>query len=336
MVGEAPAFRRVLDAARQVAATDAAVFVTGESGTGKEMVARYIHDQSARHDAPFAPLNCAALPEGLFESELFGHRRGAFTGAVRDKPGILEAAGGGTAFLDELLEMPVTVQAKLLRVLQDGEVRRVGSERSDATVDVRLICATNGDPEEAVRNRTLREDLFFRLHVVPIRLPPLRERPEDIPVLAEHFLARFWRRYRPDAGAPPTLGPEARWALAARPWRGNVRELQNTMEHLVVLAAPGETIRPERIPFRQESDTEGTAAAVGAASFRRARTFAEGYHAARRQAIAAFERDYLQWFLARAGKNLSRAARRVGIDRATLYRLRQRHGLLGGSRKLRA
>src|SRR5439155_18475355 len=159
---------RALEIARRVAATDASVFITGESGTGKELVAQCIHRGSPRRQQAFVPVNCAALPEGLFESELFGHRRGSFTGAVRDKPGILETAHGGTIFLDELLEMPPAIQAKLLRVLQDGVVRRVGSERPDTVVDVRIISATNADPEQALRAGKLREDLFYRLDVVPI------------------------------------------------------------------------------------------------------------------------------------------------------------------------
>ena len=328
VLGESPGLRAALGAARRVAATDASVFITGESGTGKEVVALYIHAASARAGAPFVPVNCAALPEGLFESELFGHRRGAFTGAVRDKPGILEAAQGGTVFLDELLEMPTAIQAKLLRVLQDGVVRRVGSERPDATVDVRLICATNRDPEHAVRTGQLREDLFFRLHVVPMHLPPLRERPEDIPILAKHFLVAQWRRHRGDSPAPK-FSVEALWALAAHPWRGNVRELQNTVEHLVVLVDEGETIEPDWIPFRREpamsaapangNGHQGDVAEHGA--------YAQGYQHARQHAIDVFEAKYVEWFTRRAGNNLARAARYAGIDRTTLYRLFKRQGL---------
>ena len=330
VLGESRALRDALAAARRVAATDASVFITGESGTGKEVVAQYIHAASARAAAPFVPVNCAALPEGLFESELFGHRRGAFTGAVRDKPGILEAAQGGTVFLDELLEMPTAIQAKLLRVLQDGVVRRVGSELPDATVDVRLICATNRDPEEAVRGGGLREDLFFRLHVVPIHLPPLRERPEDIPILARHFLGAQWRRHR--GGTPaPKFSAEALWALAAHPWRGNVRELQNTVEHLVVLIDEHETIEPDWIPFRRERSRRAAAHGNGnghaAADIADHGAYAQGYQHARQHAIDAFEVKYLDWFTRRAGSNLARAARYAGIDRTTLYRLFRRQGL---------
>src|SRR2546425_3071127 len=176
LLGTAPAFRRAIELARKVAPTDASVFITGESGVGKELIAQFIHQHSRRSSRPFVALNCAALPEALLESEMFGHRKGAFTGAVRDKPGLLETASGGTLFLDELLEMPKTIQAKLLRVIQDGVVRRVGSEGTDAVVNVRIIAATNRDPDAAMRSGDLRDDLYYRLRVVPLRVPPLRDR----------------------------------------------------------------------------------------------------------------------------------------------------------------
>ena len=192
LLGTSPAFRRAVDLARKVAATNASVMLVGESGTGKELIAQFVHRHSRRANRSLVPLNCAALPEHLLESEMFGHRKGAFTGADRDKVGLLEVANGGTFFLDELTEMPLPLQAKLLRVIQDGVVRRVGSEQQDAVVDVRFISATNRDPREAMANRTLREDLYYRLNVFPITLPPLRERVEDIPILANHFLPQFW------------------------------------------------------------------------------------------------------------------------------------------------
>src|SRR5437667_9547340 len=195
LLGTAPAFRRAIELARRVAPTDASVLLTGESGCGKEMIAQFIHAHSRRSSRPFVAVNCAALPEGLLESETFGHRKGAFTGAVRDKPGLLETAHGGTLLLDELVDMPKPIQAKLLRVIQDGVVRRVGSETTDAVVNVRFIAATNSNPEAAVAAGTLREDLYYRLRVVPIEVPPLRERPEDIPLLAEYFLSTYWIRH---------------------------------------------------------------------------------------------------------------------------------------------
>jgi DNA-binding NtrC family response regulator len=249
LLGTAPAFRRTIELAKKVAQTDASVFITGESGSGKELIAQYIHRQSARAGRPFIAINCAALPEALLESEMFGHRKGAFTGAVRDKPGLLEAAHGGTLFLDELIEMPKSIQAKLLRVLQDGIVRRVGSEATDAVVDVRFIAATNGDPEASIAAGALREDLYYRLCVVPLVVPPLRERPEDIPPLAEYFLAAYWSRHRGRQATFPRFSDGAIRALVANSWRGNVRELQNLIEKVAVVAEPGTLIRPQDLGF---------------------------------------------------------------------------------------
>src|SRR5688500_9582832 len=238
LLGISPAFRKAVELARKVAATDASVMITGESGTGKEVIAQFIHRHSRRASRKLVPINCAALPEPLLESEMFGHRKGAFTGADRDKPGLLETANGGTLFLDELTELTHPLQAKLLRVLQDGVVRRVGSEQQDAVVDVRFISATNRDPQEAVTARVLRGDLFYRLRVVPIKLPPLRNRPEDIELLATHFLAHYWQRHRQGSAPTPKLTPAAIEFLRSRPWRGNVRELQNVIEHVAGLADP--------------------------------------------------------------------------------------------------
>ncbi|HUC39435.1 MAG TPA: sigma-54 dependent transcriptional regulator, partial [Gemmatimonadales bacterium] len=245
LLGTSAAFRRVIELARRVAPTDASVFITGESGVGKELVAQFIHEHSRRSSRPFVAVNCAALPEALLESEMFGHRKGAFTGAVRDKPGLLETANGGTLFLDELVEMSKPIQAKLLRVIQDGVVRRVGSETTDAVVNVRFIAATNGDPEAAVQEGMMRQDLYYRLRVVPIHVPPLRERPEDIPLLAEHFLSTYWLRHRKPGEPLPKLAENAIRTLCTHPWVGNVRELQNVIEHVAVLTEPGAVIRPD-------------------------------------------------------------------------------------------
>src|SRR4051795_876813 len=195
LIGISPLFRKAVELARKVAPTDASVFISGERGTGKEGIAQVIHPNSRRARRTLVPINCAALPEPLLESEMFGHRKGAFTGADRDKPGLLEMANGGTLFLDELTEMTMPLQAKLLRVIQDGVLRRVGSEQQDAIVDVRFISATNRDPRDAIKNKQLREDLFYRLNVFPVHLPPLRDRVEDIPILARHFLEQSWRRH---------------------------------------------------------------------------------------------------------------------------------------------
>src|SRR5256714_23816 len=329
VLGVSPIFRRAVDLARRVAPTDAWVFITGASGSGKEMIAQFIHHHSRRSSRPFIAINCAALPEGLLESEMFGHRKGAFTGAVRDKPGLLEAAHGGTLFLDELAEMPKSIQAKLLRVIQDGVVRRVGSETTDAVVNVRFIAATNGDPEDAVKSGMLREDLYYRLRVVPIYVPRLQQRPEDIPLLANHFLSYYWQEHRDHKSAVPKLGDSAVRALRAYPWPGNVRELQNVIEHTVVLIEPGAEVRAEDLPFGHgEPSTQPTGGgAEDIASTAVTMPVEETYHVARERLLAEFERRYLTWLVAQAGNNISRAARIAAVDRTTLYRLMERHGL---------
>ena len=323
LLGTAPAFRRAIELARKVAPTDASVFITGESGSGKEMIAQFIHHNSRRSSRPFVAVNCAALPEGLLESEMFGHRKGAFTGAVRDKPGLLEAANGGTLFLDELIEMSKPIQAKLLRVIQDGVVRRVGSETTDAVVNVRFIAATNSDPAAAVTAGDLREDLFYRLRVVPIHVPPLRERVEDIPLLAEYFLSTYWVRHR-SKGAPfPKLTDAALRALCASAWRGNVRELQNVIEHVAVITEPAAAIHAEDLQLVGDPAPVNGANPASLVST----LLEESYHVARDRVIAQFERQYLTWLVNRAAGNMSKAARIAGVDRTTLYRMMERHGL---------
>lgn len=328
LLGRAPAFVQAVELARKVAATDASVFITGESGTGKEMFAQFIHHHSRRSSRSLVAVNCAALPETLLESEMFGHVKGAFTGAIRDKPGLLETATGGTFFLDELTEMPQPIQAKLLRVIQDGVVRRVGSEKVDAVVNVRFVAATNRGAREAMESGVLRKDLFYRLSVVPLRLPSLRERTEDIPMLAEHFLETYWKRHR-ERGAPlPRLGPAAVRELQAREWSGNVRELQNVMEHAVVLLEPGREIQPEDIPTGDGSGPRPRAGGVAGGEWRPPTTFGdEGYHAERERVLAEFELNYLSWLVDRAAANMSRAAKIAGVDRTTLYRLMEKHRL---------
>jgi DNA-binding NtrC family response regulator len=322
VLGMAPGFRRAVELARRVAPTDASVFITGESGSGKELIAQFIHHHSRRSSRSLVAVNCAALPEALLESEMFGHCKGSFTGAVRDKPGLLEAANGGTLLLDELVEMSKPIQAKLLRVIQDGVVRRVGSETTDAVVNVRFVACTNRNPEEAVKAGVLREDLYYRLRVVPIHVPPLRERPSDIPLLAQHFLSHFWVRHR-GAGAPmPEFTEAATRSLRARPWKGNVRELENLMEHIVVLVEPGSPIRPEDIPAMGEPASEEPRSYLPSEV-----TTDEPYYSARDRLVAAFELQYLTQLVTEAGGNMSRAARTAGVDRTTLYRLMERHGL---------
>ncbi|MCE9667279.1 sigma-54 dependent transcriptional regulator [Myxococcus stipitatus] len=240
MVGQCAAMRDVFERVRKVAPSPATVLVLGESGTGKELVARALHAQSPRADGPLVSVNCAAIPEGLLESELFGHEKGAFTGAQTAHAGLVEAAHGGTLFLDEVGELPAPAQARLLRMLQDGEVRRVGSTRP-RKVDVRIIAATHRDLPRRVQEGAFRQDLYFRLRVVEIRLPPLRERGEDLPMLARYLLEKASRKVgRPTA----TLSPEAMGALLAHPWPGNVRELENALERAVILA-DGPVISPD-------------------------------------------------------------------------------------------
>jgi DNA-binding NtrC family response regulator len=319
LLGTARAFRAAVDLARRVAPTDAPVMITGESGTGKELFAQFIHRHSRRAARPMVAVNCAALPESLLESELFGHRKGAFTGADRDKRGLVETADGGTFFLDELTEMSLALQAKLLRVLQDGVVRRVGSERTDAVVDVRFVSATNRDPQDAVKEGALRPDLLYRLRVVPLRLPPLRERREDITLLATHFLSDAWTRHHPGATAPSLTAASLDY-LRRQHWPGNVRELQNVMEHTAVLAEPGQRIDPVVIPLTEDGDALAPAAdALGAEILR------EKFHDAKDRLVAQFERVYLSRLVDRAGGNIARAARLASIDRATLYRLIEKH-----------
>ena len=325
LIGSAPAFQRAVDVAKRVAATDASVFITGESGVGKEMIAQLIHQLSRRSARPLVAINCAALPEGLLESEMFGHVKGAFTGAVKDKVGLLETASGGTFLLDELIDMPKSVQAKLLRVIQDGVVRRVGSSTTSGVVNVRFISASNRDPEQALRDGTLREDLYYRLRVVPIHVPPLRERPSDIKLLAEHFLRNYWARHRDADLAPPSFTDEALDSLCTRPWPGNVRELQNVIEHAVVMLEPGRGIEPGDIPLGGESSAAATPEA--AEDLVTPDLMGQSYHSARDLVIAQFERRYLTWLVSRAGGNMSKAARLAGVDRTTLYRLMERHGL---------
>jgi DNA-binding NtrC family response regulator len=320
LLGVSPAFRAAVELARKVAATNASVMLVGESGTGKEMFAQFIHRHSRRSSEPLVPINCAAMPEHLLESEMFGHRKGAFTGADREKTGLLEAAHGGTFFLDELTEMALPLQAKLLRVVQDGVVRRVGSEQQDAQVDIRFISATNRDPRLAIQSKHLREDLYYRLNVVSIALPPLRSRVEDIPILANHFLAHFWKRHHTSRDALPQFSASALEFLQGRAWRGNVRELQNVVEHLVVLTAPGTVIGPEDIPLHKQDDAfSDPGVTVGVPMH-------DAYHVAKDQVLASFEKEYVTRLVSRASGNMSRAARLASVDRTTLYRLLERHG----------
>ena len=294
--------RELAQQVQRVLESDVAVCVFGESGTGKELVARAIHWNGPRKAGPFLGINCAALPETLLESELFGHVRGAFTGADRDKQGLLQAARGGTLFLDELGELPLPTQAKLLRVLQEREVRPLGSEKS-VPLDVRILAATHRDLEEAMAAGKFREDLYYRLAVVSVRLPPLRERPEDLPVLCEKILEQLAR----DAGKKPkALGQDALRRLATHPFPGTVRELLNVLTRAFVLA-PDSKIRAEDLDLGERRP-----AAPRAAS---------------RRDFEQDERERILSALRQARWNVSVVARSLGIPRNTLYRKLKRYGL---------
>lgn len=321
VIGVSHTFCQTVELARKVARTNASVMISGESGSGKEVIAQLIHRESQRANKKFVAINCAALPAHLLESEMFGHKKGAFTGADRDKPGLLEVAHGGTLFLDELTEMPLALQAKLLRVIQDGVVRRVGSEQEDAVVDVRFLSATNRELGDALDNKILRPDLFYRLRVVPIHLPPLRDRTEDIPLLANHFLGQYWKRHRSEDGEAPKLSQAVLDFLMARSWPGNVRELQNAIEHISVMAEPGALLQVADLPLQPEvSLTRNTNSAAWPSHL-----MSKTYHAAKEAVLSNFETEYLANLVARANRNMSKAARLAGVDRTTLYRLLEKH-----------
>ncbi len=307
-VVESPALKGVWELARRAAATTASVLVRGESGVGKEGIARAIHQLGPRRDQPFVKLHCAAFPETLLESELFGYEKGAFTGASSRKPGRVELAQGGTLFLDEIGEIAPAVQVKLLRLLQDREIERLGSTHS-IHVDVRVVAATHRPLERMIQEGSFREDLFYRLAVVPIVVPPLRERPEDIPALAEHFLRRFTAEH----GRPQlSLEPEAMQLLSAETWPGNVRELMNFIERLVVLA-PRDAVSVAEVRRELERNRSVAGPSLGAGPS----TAPEGRAAPRpRRNIS---RDDLVEALQHASNNRALAARLLGVSRRTLY-----------------
>ena len=305
-IGRSKSWLEVLRLAETVAPTDSTVLITGESGTGKEVVARYIHDLSTRTDNSFLSINCGALPESLLESELFGHVKGSFTGAVKDKTGLFAAANNGTFFLDEIGETTPSTQVKLLRVLQQREVIPVGATESIA-VNTRVLAAPNRDLEEEIKRGAFRADLFYRLNVIAVHLPPLRQRTDDIPLLAESFLARS-AQLRNEA--PKGLAEDTLDALMAYGWPGNVRELENALERAVILS-PGSKIQldalPERVTERRAEPLVSERTPVT-------------------PTLEAIERAYIQWVLQNEGGNKSRAADMLGIDPSTLYRKLARYG----------
>jgi DNA-binding NtrC family response regulator len=305
LLGESPPMRALRDRIAQVAPTEARVLIEGESGVGKELVARALHRQSRRAQRPLLTLNCAAIPAELIESELFGHVRGAFTGATAGRAGVFEAADGGTLLLDEIGDMPPSMQAKLLRVLESGESIRVGTHQA-TRVDVRVLSATHRDLAAAVVAGEFREDLYHRMNVVPLRVPPLRERPEDIPILAQHFLRIHCERHHLPARR---FGAEALLTLGRHRWPGNVRELRNLVERLAILA-PSEVLNADYVAAELPSEGGGGVSSMSLRSL-----------------VADLERKAILAALRGAGGNVSEAARRLDLERSHLYKKARQLGL---------
>ena len=314
-IGKSPRILEVFETIRKTADSGSTVMITGESGTGKELVARAVHLESARRSGPFVSVNCGAIPETLMESELFGHVKGAFTGAVASTEGLFAAAGGGTLFLDEITEIPHSVQVKLLRATQEREVRRVGDTR-DVKVDVRLIAASNRDLSKAMADGVLREDLYYRLNVIPIHMPPLRERLEDIPLLVSHFIARITK----DVGkSVKGISPDSLAILERYHWPGNIRELENVVERAIVLGS-GDLLSPDSLPphLRMPRDEQAVNVEIPPAGVDLEDT------------LTRIENRYIRLALERSGWLQVRAAELLGLSfRQFRYKL-QKHGLRGG------
>ncbi|MGE4131119.1 MAG: sigma-54-dependent transcriptional regulator [Bdellovibrionales bacterium] len=307
VIGKSQPMREIFDLIERVASSTSNVLITGESGTGKEVIAKAIHRQSPRADKQFVAVNCTAIPESLLESELFGHVRGSFTGAIADKPGLFEEANGGTLFLDEIGDMEVSLQAKLLRVLQEKTIRPVGATTSKQ-VDVRVISATHKDLKKAIGNGCFREDLYYRLCVIPINMPPLRHRTEDIPLLAHHFLNKYSLM---NGGRVTGFSQGAMQRLMSLPWPGNVRELENMIERLVVLAKTN-VIQIEDIPTTDQMNFEGFL----------------GQNSGDLPPLEELERRYISLVLERTGNRKEKAAQILGINRRTLYRKEREYGFV--------
>ncbi len=301
VVGNSHAMHEVMEKLRAIAKTDASVVIYGESGTGKELVARTIHDLSRRASKPFVPVNCGALPENLLESELFGYKRGAFTDAHTDTQGLVDEANRGTLFLDEVGDISPKVQAKILRFLQEKEVKPLGSAKV-LRVDVRIISATNRDLLAAIKNDSFREDLYYRLNIVPIHIPPLRERKEDIPLLANHFLRKFSAEHGKEI---KEISPLALQKLVGHDWPGNIRELENKIQQTIVVATR-DVIGPEDIDLPGEMHT---------------------FKEEKREIVSEFERNYVTRMLTLNKGNITRAARAAGIDRKNLWQLIKKHNI---------
>ena len=310
IIGRSPALESLVRSARMIAATDVTVLIKGETGTGKEVLASAIQKDSNRANKPFVTLNCAALPEGLVESEIFGHKKGAFTGAVSDKQGLFQAADGGTLFLDEINSLPLSIQSKLLRFLESGECLPVGSTKP-YRVNVRVIAATNSDLNSLIESGEFRRDLYFRLNVVPLEIPTLHQRSEDIEELAKHFFAHFAEAHSLQA---PALSKHALKVLRAYKWPGNIRELRNLCERLSILLA-GRIIEPENLPHEFTNSLDSSHSAV---EFKLPETGLQ---------LDALEANMIHQALARTNGNRSKSARLLGISRDTLLYRIQKHGL---------
>ncbi len=298
LVGQSRPMRELRRIIETLASSDASAILTGESGTGKEVVARAVHALSARRDKPFIAINAAAIPEGLIESEVFGHEQGAFTGAAKARPGVFELANGGTLFLDEIAEMPISLQPKLLRILEDGRARRLGGSR-EVAFDVRVLAATNRSPAQAIRDGQLREDLFYRLNVFELHMPPLRDRADDVGLLAQHFIREFGKKHGMDVEG---VGDTARRLLEAHSWTGNVRELRNVIERAVIVARTG-WIEPRHLPPYLQALKPGGEPTV---------TLPAG------TTLAEAERVLIMQTLERVGNNKAEAARQLGLDVKTI------------------
>jgi len=310
IIGKSPGMQQVFDLINRVGPAMANVLITGESGTGKERVARAIHNCGPRAKKSFVAINCTAIPETLLESELFGHAKGSFTGAIGRKRGLFEEAEGGTVFLDEIGDMDPSLQAKLLRVLQEKKIRPVG-DNIDKPVDVRIIAATHKDLKAAIKNGAFREDLYYRLSVIPILIPPLRHRPEDIPLLAEHFLSRYSAA---NNSRVKGISPEAMAILLGMRWEGNVRELENVIERAVVLCR-GDRIEPADLPSVETTDAESI--------------FAQA--TAQLPSLDELERRYMKFVLEKVGGRKEKAAQILGVNRRTLYRKEREYGFVEAS-----
>jgi len=313
MVGNSPSMKKIFELIPKVSYGNASVLITGESGVGKELVARSIHKHSLRRNRPLIPINCGAFPENLFESELFGYEKGAFTGAFQSKPGLIELANGGTLFLDEVCEMPVSLQVKLLRVLEEKKIRRIGG-KAETPVDVRIISATNRDVENLLKRGILREDFFFRINTIHIHVPPIRERVEDIPLLIHHFLKELNQRYDRQI---VDVEPAAMEILKEYDWPGNIRELQNVIERTYYLANP---------PLIKTSDLPSNLQKRENSQFHKGWTNLS-YKEAKELVLEEFEKEYLSFQLKKYQWNISKTAQACGIDRRTIHRLIKRFNL---------